>query len=80
MGRIERKQKIMESNRELTNIFEEVSNETTPPKRLEEIYNNYPQDEVRKILSSNPNTPWKLLEKLGEKFPEQLLANPILDL
>lgn len=58
----------------------EASNQHTSPKRLEEIYHKYSRDEIRSILTSNPNTPWELLVILGEKFPAQLLENPAWDL
>ncbi|MDJ0531097.1 MAG: hypothetical protein QNJ70_01165 [Xenococcaceae cyanobacterium MO_207.B15] len=64
---------------ELNSILQEAKLETTPPQRLEALakHNN---SLVRKAVTENPNTPTRILFNLGEEFPHQLLANPLLDL
>ncbi|MGI0482187.1 pentapeptide repeat-containing protein [Geminocystis sp. CENA526] len=65
---------------ELISILGEASNENTPPQRLEEIYQNYKDSEIKSALTSNPNTALEILVKLAEDYPVQFLENPALDL
>lgn len=54
---------------------------TTRPERLQKLATLYFQDqEILKAIATNPNTPPKLLLKLGAKFPQVLLNNPMFDL
>lgn len=46
---------------------------------LEEL-SLHPQPEVREAVARNPNTPTKVLLKLGKEFPDAITANPILNL
>ncbi len=45
-------------------------------KKLAESENN----EIRKTVTTNPNTPPEILLDLGKDFPEELLANPVFNL
>ncbi|MEH2201584.1 hypothetical protein [Nostoc sp.] len=46
---------------------------------LEEL-SLHPQPEVREAVAQNPNTPTKVLLKLGKEFPDAITANPIFNL
>ncbi|MFN6479503.1 hypothetical protein [Nostoc sp. DedQUE07] len=46
---------------------------------LEEL-SLHPQPEVREAVAKNPNTPTKVLLKLGKEFPDAITANPIFNL
>ena len=35
---------------------------------------------TRQYIASNPNTPIKLLKKLSQEFPEEIMSNPVFDL
>jgi hypothetical protein len=53
----------------------------TSSERLQKLATLYFQDqEILKAIATNPNTPPKLLLKLGAKFPQVLLNNPMFDL
>ncbi|PSF36011.1 hypothetical protein C7H19_14800 [Aphanothece hegewaldii CCALA 016] len=53
----------------------------TSSERLQKLAILYAQDqEILKAIATNPNTPPKLLLKLGAKFPQVLLDNPMFDL
>ncbi|GFE70895.1 hypothetical protein [Chroococcus sp. FPU101] len=53
----------------------------TSPERLQKLATLYAQDqEILKAVATNPSTPSKLLLKLGAKFPQVLLDNPMFDL
>lgn len=53
----------------------------TSSERLQKLATLYAQDqEILKAIATNPNTPPKLLLKLGAKFPQVLLDNPMFDL
>ncbi|MEH1943241.1 MAG: hypothetical protein V7L01_23890 [Nostoc sp.] len=46
---------------------------------LEEL-SLHPQPEIREAVAKNPNTPTKVLLKLGKEFPDAITANPIFNL
>lgn len=35
---------------------------------------------TRQAVAGNPNTPQEIFVKLGQQFPKEFLANPVLDL
>ncbi len=67
-----------------TSLIAEATNIQTHPERLRELADKFYADNNAKnlglSLASNPNTPLETLLQLGEKYPQQLLANPAFDL
>lgn len=61
------------------NDFALASADDTSVAVLEEL-SLHPQPEVREAVARNPNTPTKVLLKLGKEFPDAITANPILNL
>ena len=56
-----------------------AQNENTASELLAELANS--EDcQVRKAVAANPNTPVKVLKKLGSEFPEEITNNPIFSL
>jgi hypothetical protein len=56
-----------------------AANISATPELLEEL--SYSDDgEIRKAVTSNPNTPTDILLQMGAEFPEELLENPIFSL
>ena len=57
----------------------QAQDETTAPDILTQLASS--EDKlIRQYVASNPNTPIKTLAKLGEEFPDEIVANPIFDL
>lgn len=56
-----------------------ASDPTTPPDILASLAKS-PEASVRRAVAENPNTPLGILNTLWDKFPEAMLANPILAL
>lgn len=56
-----------------------ASDPTTPPEILATLAKSR-ETKVRRAVAQNPNTPLGLLNALWDKFPEAMLANPILAL
>lgn len=56
-----------------------AANPSAPAELLLELSHSDDKT-VRKVCTSNANTPVEALLKLGTQFPEQLLANPVFDL
>ncbi|MFN6561073.1 MAG: hypothetical protein RMY28_014970 [Nostoc sp. ChiSLP01] len=56
-----------------------ASAEDTSDVVLEEL-SSHPQPEVREAVARNPNTPTKVLLKLGQEFPDAIIANPVFNL
>jgi len=54
-----------------------ASDPTTPPEILASLAQS-PETSVRLAVAQNPNTPVEVLNTLWNKFPETLLANPIV--
>ena len=73
----ERLKELATLNDDLAQIV--ASNVATPPELLKELA-KHESKVVRKAVTSNPNTPTETLLKLGERFPQELLDNPILEL
>lgn len=73
----ERLKKLAALNNELAQIV--ASNIAAPPELLEELA-SHESKAVRKAVTANPNTPTKILLKLGVYFPQELLANPAFNL
>lgn len=64
---------------DIEQIRSQAQGENTPSKILAELANN--KDLLtRQYVASNPNTPIEILQKLASEFPEEIMANPILDL
>ena len=57
-----------------------ASNPMTPAEILRQMASKRKDSTIRKNITANPNTPIDVLLKLGEKFPGQLLNNPIWSL
>ncbi|PAX52803.1 HEAT repeat domain-containing protein [Brunnivagina elsteri] len=56
-----------------------AANICTTPELLQEL--SYSDDgEIRKAITTNPNTPTDILLQMGAEFPEELLENPIFSL
>jgi hypothetical protein len=56
-----------------------ATNPAAPPELLEKLSES--QDTIiLQSVTANPNTPTEVLWKLGEKFPGELLTNPIFSL
>lgn len=69
--------------RELASINDNLArivaqNVAAPPELLADLA-SYKNKAVRKAVASNPNTPKKILFRLGTYFPQELLNNPIFD-
>jgi hypothetical protein len=56
-----------------------AQNSCTPPELLRELGNSSDVT-THQHVAANPNTPTEVLLKLGSKFPQQLLDNPIFSL
>ena len=54
-----------------------ASDPTTPPDILASLAKSS-ETAVRRAVAENPNTPVDVLNTLWNKFPEALLANPII--
>jgi len=54
-----------------------ISDPTTPPDILASLAKSS-ETMVRRAVAENPNTPVEVLNTLWNKFPESLLANPII--
>ena len=68
---------------ELAGINDELaaivaSNVSTPPELLKQLADRQNKTVVAAVVS-NPNTPTETLFSLGEYYPQELLANPILE-
>ncbi|MEH2002066.1 MAG: hypothetical protein V7L00_25595 [Nostoc sp.] len=61
------------------NDFTIASADDTSVVVLEEL-SLHPQPEVREAVARNPNTPTKVLLKLGKEFPDAITANPVFNL
>ncbi|MBN3896573.1 MAG: hypothetical protein HWQ41_15300 [Nostoc sp. NOS(2021)] len=61
------------------NDFALASADDTSVVVLEEL-SLHPQPEVREAVARNPNTPTKVLLKLGKEFPDAITANPVFNL
>ncbi|MEH2383083.1 MAG: hypothetical protein V7K27_30060 [Nostoc sp.] len=61
------------------NDFALASADDTSVVVLEEL-SSHPQPEVREAVAKNPNTPTKVLLKLGKEFPDAITANPVFNL
>lgn len=64
---------------DLNFILQQAKSENTSPQLLEELA-KHENILVRQAVVENPNTPTKILFDLSAKFPEQFIANPLLDL
>lgn len=60
-------------------IRQKAQNENTSSEILAELA-QIEDSLTRKYVASNPNTPVEILQKLASEFPEEIMANPILDL
>ena len=60
-------------------IKKQARDENTPPKILAKLAKSKDK-EIRRYITENPNTPVEALEKLGEEFPDAIVANPIFNL
>jgi len=56
-----------------------AANPAAPGDLLEELATSNDKT-TQKAIAANPNTPTKVLMKLGEKYPEELLENPVFAL
>ncbi|NQZ65383.1 MAG: HEAT repeat domain-containing protein, partial [Crocosphaera sp.] len=56
-----------------------AENVNSSPETLTKLAENSNED-ILKALVSNPSTPTEILIKLGDKFPQELVNNPIVDL
>ncbi|MBD2569230.1 hypothetical protein [Anabaena lutea] len=61
------------------NDFGLASADDTSVVVLEQL-SSHPQPEVREAVAKNPNTPTKVLLKLGKEFPDAITANPVFNL
>lgn len=61
------------------NDFALASADDTSVVVLEQL-SSHPQPEVREAVARNPNTPTKVLLKLGKEFPDAITANPVFNL
>jgi hypothetical protein len=73
----ERLQKLASYTVELARLV--ASNTIAPPELLEKLSRRR-DIVIRQNVASNPNTSTEVLFKLGKKFPEQFLKNPIFPL
>lgn len=73
----ERLQELSEINEDLAVIV--AQNPAAPPALLTKLYSS-PNQNIRKNLAKNPNTPITVLWQLGIEFPEYLVYNPVLSL
>lgn len=60
-------------------LLAEAREATTPPERLRALA-SHKSAEVRRTVAANPNTPEEVLLRLAVHFPQEFLANPVLDL
>ena len=60
-------------------VKKQAQDENTPPGILSELATSK-NKEILRCVAGNPNTPVKTLEKLGAKFPDEIIGNPIFDL
>ncbi|MBD2690405.1 hypothetical protein [Anabaena catenula] len=60
------------------NDFALASADDTSVVVLEQL-SSHPQPEVREAVAKNPNTPTKVLLKLGKEFPDAITANPVFN-
>lgn len=63
----------------MTLLLEEAQNPQTAPQRLRALASER-SPEVRRAVARNPNTPEDVLLRLAVHFPEEVLANPLIDL
>lgn len=66
------------TNAEFWQWRQEAENENTSGDRLAELAQI--SNELARIVAKNPNAPTEVLWKLGARFPQQLLDNPIFSL
>lgn len=62
-----------------TKAIQQAKNEDTSPKLLTQLASNKSKV-VRQFVASNPNAPIGILRKLGQEFPEEVIANSIFNL
>ena len=60
-------------------IWRQAQDENTSPEILAKLAKSKDK-EILRLVAGNPNTPVKILEKLGEEFPDAIVANPIFNL
>ena len=68
-----------DANNLLSDLLLEARDVSTSPARLTVLAVNR-DAEIRRVVTGNPNTPSRVLERLSVMFPEAFFANPILDL
>jgi hypothetical protein len=72
-----RLQELAEKHMELARLV--ADNPATPPDLLKSMIRRRDKTILGNLVA-NPNTPTEVLFKLGKRFPEQFLKNPILSL
>ncbi|NJL63319.1 MAG: HEAT repeat domain-containing protein [Methylacidiphilales bacterium] len=73
----QRLEELARMNVELGRVV--AANISATPELLQEL--SYSDDgEIRKAVTSNPNTPTDVLLPMGAEFPEELLENPVFSL
>ncbi|MBF2066695.1 MAG: HEAT repeat domain-containing protein [Calothrix sp. C42_A2020_038] len=72
-----RLEELAHTSREVARIV--AANVCTAPEVLQQLAKSE-DDETRKAVASNPNTPTEILFQLGVEFPYELLENPVFSL